>query len=889
MSELPTGTVTFLYTDIEGSTNLLQRLGPRYSDLLAHHHQLLRKAIQAWNGCEVNTQGDSFFVAFARASDALAAAVDAQRSLFEQAWSDEVAIHVRMGLHTGEPTVAGDDYVGLDVHRAARIGAAGHGGQLLISEATRILVEYDLPAGVSLRGLGEHRLKDLQHSEHIYQVDIAGLPTDFPMLKALDTNLHNLPVQLTSFIGRKRELEEIVRLLSSPSPRLLTLVGPGGTGKTRLSLQAAADVLSRFQDGTWLVELAPVSDETLLPQAVATALNVREEPGRSLQDTLVSTLRAKDLLLILDNCEHLVAASSRLADTLLRACPRLRILASSREAFGIAGEMSWPVPPLSLPDMQHLPLPEMLTHYEAVKLFIERAVAVQPTFQVTNQNAPTVAQLCLRLDGIPLAIELAVARLKVLSVDQLLSRIEGRLQLLTGGSRTALPRQQTLRALIDWSYNLLSEAERALFTRLSIFAHGWDLEAMETICIDEVLVHDLDVLDLLIQLVEKSLVVKVEEDHGTVRYRLFETLREYAREHLVERGELEVLQAKHAMYFLSLAEQAYASDLEDQVTWFQRLDVEHDNLRAALTYLRNHTSGEGSEHYLQMASALSEFWLTRMHIREGQEHLQAALAGPTSRTVYQARAFIQAGNFALIQRDLATGKTLIEQGLEIWQELGDTSAVMRGLQSLITAERLQGDYTSARQRAEELLALHLKSPVRNEEQICLTFLNIGQTSCGQHDFTAARAAYEQAHSIASSLQITYLQIFTFHGLADTALWNKEYATAITFYKRALKLAQELGEMANTMSSLEGLSMALSAQGQASIALSLAGSVMTQRTNLGFTVIPDWWETGRKQWLDIAWSTLGEEAAQSAWDAGSRMSLEAAIALLQEEIGLNNGV
>ncbi|GHO88859.1 adenylate/guanylate cyclase domain-containing protein [Dictyobacter formicarum] len=887
MPELPTGTVTFLYTDIEGSTNLLQQLGPRYSDALSHHHQLLRQAISEWHGCEVNTQGDSFFVAFARASDALSAAAAAQRALLAHAWSDTVKIYVRMGLHTGEPTLAGDDYVGLDAHRAARIGAAGHGGQILISEATRILVEYDLPKEIQLRDLGEHRLKDLQHSEHIYQVDIDGLPTEFPTLKTLGTQSHNLPIQLTSFIGRKQELKEIVRLLESPNPRLLTLVGPGGTGKTRLSLQAAAEVLPDFQDGVWLVELAPITDDQLLPQAIAITLRVREEPGRSLQNTLINFLRTKHLLLILDNCEHLVEASARLADILLHTCPKLRILASSREAFGIAGEMTWPVPPLSLPDLHHMPSPEMLTHYEAVKLFIERAVAVQPGFQMTNQNAPAVAQLCLRLDGIPLAIELAVVRLKVLNVEHILSRIEKRLQLLTGGSRTALPRQQTLRALIDWSYNLLSEAERTLFTRLSVFARGWDSEAMETICIDDHIVMDIDVLDLLIQLVDKSLVVKVEDEQGGLRYRLFETLREYAHEHLVERGELETIQEKHFTYFFSLAEQASASDLEQQATWFQHLDVEHDNLWAALGYIRTHTHGEDDERYLQIAGALSEFWLTRLHIREGQEHLTAALALPSSRSINRARALIRAGNFALIQRDLQTGKSLIEQGLEIWQELGDSAAVMRGLQSLIAAERLQGDYASARQRAEELLALHMQKAVKDEEQICLTLLNIGQASCGQHDFTAARAAYEQAHTIAATLNITYLQIFTNHGLADTALWNEEYSVAISYYKRALRLARELKEMANIMSSLEGLAMTLSVQGKAQSALYLAGAVMSQRTNLGFTVIPDWWEEGRKQRLDLAWSTLGEDEAKSAWETGSRMTLEEAITFLQGQIGLND--
>jgi len=462
MPELPSGTVTFLFTDIEGSTRLLQQLGSRYADVLAEERSLLRAAFQERDGREIDTAGDGLFVAFGRATQAVSAAAAAQRSISTHPWPEGLQVHVRMGLHTGEAVFSAGGYVGLDVHRAARICSAGHGGQILLSQTTR-----DLPAGVSIRALGSHRLKDLQHPEVVFQVIIPDLPSDFPPLKSLDRLPNNLPIQLTSFIGREREMAEIKRMLSAA--RLLTLTGSGGCGKTRLALQVAADLVGEFPDGAWLVELAALSDPALVPQAVASVLGVREESGhlqmgevgsgglpgasvsRSILTRLLDYLQSKRMLIMLDNCEHLIGACATFSDTLLRACPNLKILATSREGLGIAGETAWRVPSLSLPDAQRLGSIEAstLTQYEAVRLFIDRAVAALPAFAVTNHNAPAVAQICHRLDGIPLAIELATARVKALPVEQIAKRLDDRFRLLTGGSRTALPRQQTLRATID--------------------------------------------------------------------------------------------------------------------------------------------------------------------------------------------------------------------------------------------------------------------------------------------------------------------------------------------------------------------------------------------------------------------------------------------------------
>ena len=580
--DLPTGTVTFLFTDIEGSTHLLQQLGDDYAGVLAQHQRLLRDAFGENGGHEVDTQGDSFFIAFGGARDAAAAAIAAQRAIATHPWPEGVSLRVRMGLHTGEAAIREDGgYVGIDVHRSARICSAGHGSQILLSQATRSLIENELPEGASLQSLGEHRLKDLQHPEQIFQLSHRDLPSDFPPLKSLDDLPNNLPIQLTSFIGRESEIAEVEGLLAET--RFLTLTGSGGCGKTRLGLQVAAGLVEQFPDGVWVVELASLSDPDLVPQETASVLGVREGQSGSLMDTLLNYLKSRGMLLMLDNCEHLIDACRTLADTLLRSCPNLKILAASREALGIAGERAWRVPSLSLPDPQNLETlkASTLTQYEAVRLFIDRAVAVQSSFAVTERNASALAQLCHRLDGIPLALELAAARAKVLSVEEISARLDDRFRLLTGGSRTALPRQQTLRSAIDWSYNQLSEKERVLFNRTSVYMGGWTLAAAEAICAGGE-IEEYNILDLLTSLVDKSLVVTKEEE-GRTRYYLLETVRQYARDKLLESGEGVDLRNHHLEWYLDLAERSEPGLRgPDQVEWQKRLEIEHDNLRTAL-------------------------------------------------------------------------------------------------------------------------------------------------------------------------------------------------------------------------------------------------------------------------------------------------------------------
>ena len=667
MSSLPSGTVTFLFTDIEGSTRLAREFPETWESSRSRHHQILREAIESNNGFVFQIIGDAFCAAFHKAGDALKAAVKAQQGLQSEEWGDCV-IRVRMGIHTGEAEVKGNEYEGyLTLSLVQRIMSAGYGGQILVSQATESLLRGQLSDGVTFRDMEEHKFKGIPYPVRVYQVIAPGLPTDFPPLQVVDVIPNNLPTQLTSFIGREKEVADVKRLLVNT--HLLTLIGPGGTGKTRLALQAAQELLETFPQGVWLVELAPISDAALVARTTAAALNLPAEVHRPAIDMLCDYLRDKELLIILDNCEHLVDACARMVDRLLHAAPKLRILASSREALGIAGEVSYRVPSLELPDVKTPPTVESLNQYEAVRLFIDRAVAALPTFTVTNDNAPAVAQICHRLDGIPLAIELAAAKVRALSVDQIAKRIDDRFRLLTGGSRTALERHQTLRATLDWSYNLLPEREQVLFRRLSIFINGWTLEAAESVCSNDLIPQE-DIFDLLEQLVNKSLVI-AEEWHSETRYRMLETMRQYANEKLIEAGEGEAIRDKHLEYFLSLAETAEPRLIRpEQLEWLDRLEAEHENMRAALEWSLGY---ERPEYALHLTAALGTFWHMHCYWKEGAKWLERALAksmeNPAVREkTARARALIQETILADNLDNREKMKTSAEASLALCEE-----------------------------------------------------------------------------------------------------------------------------------------------------------------------------------------------------------------------------
>jgi len=517
MPTIPTGTITFLFTDIEGSTRLWEQYPAQMQLALARHDALLRQAIEQNSGYVFKTVGDAFCAAFSTAKNALLATIHIQTALVAEPWPVEIRqIRVRMGLHTGVAEEREGDYFGQTLNRVARLQAVAYGGQILVSTVTRELVANLLPEGCYLLDLGEHRLKDLANPEQIFQLAIPGLPSEFPPLKTSNTYPNNLPPSTTSFIGREIEIAKIKALLITS--RLVTLTGAGGIGKTRLSQTVAQELLTTFKDGIWLVELAPLADPALVVQAVAHALKLSEKPGQLLLTTLLERLKTNNILLLLDNCEHLIESCARLVTELLADCPNLKILTTSREGLNVRGERLYRVPSLGVPpagnQTQPLNTIENLTRYEAVRLFIERAQAVNSQFQLTEKNSKTVAEICRRLDGIPLALELAAVRVKALSVEQIAKRLIDRFRLLTGGNRTDLPRQQTLRALIDWSYDLLDEKEQVLWQRLSIFAGGWTLEAAEKVCTGEP-IEEWEVLDLLTQLVEKSLVVTEGENVAT--------------------------------------------------------------------------------------------------------------------------------------------------------------------------------------------------------------------------------------------------------------------------------------------------------------------------------------------------------------------------------------
>ncbi|HJT60009.1 MAG TPA: adenylate/guanylate cyclase domain-containing protein, partial [Ktedonobacteraceae bacterium] len=778
MRELPTGTITLLFTDIDGSTRLLQQVGHRYDDILTECRQILRAAFHHWNGYEVDTQGDAFFVAFTRASDAVCAAVEMQRALAVHPWPDGATVRVRMGLHTGEPQRSAEGYVGLDVHRAARIMSAAHGGQVLLSQTTRDLVQYNLPDGVHLRDLGELRLKDLQRPSRLFQLAIVDLPANFPPLKALDTHPNNLPIQLTSLIGREKEMAAIERLLAREDVRLLTLTGPGGTGKTRLGLQVAAEVSDRFQEGVYFVNLAPITDPALVIPTIAQTLDLKETGGQPPLDQLKTFLHERQLLLVLDNFEQVASAALYVAD-LLATCPRLKVIVTSRMVLHVQAEQEFAVPPLAVPDPKQLPNLVTLSQYEAVALFISRAQAARPEFQVTNANAPAVAEICARLDGLPLAIELAAARIKLLPPQALLARLNQRLVLLTGGARDVPARQQTLRNTIEWSYQLLNEEEQRLFRQLSVFVGGWQLSAAEALC-QEIGQADLDVLNTLLALLDNSLIQSSEKGAEEPRFLMLQTVREFGLEKLTASGELATTRLAHAHYFLTLAEQA-EPELHgpNQAIWLARLEREHDNLREALEWALAQVRDEQAAEYreigmhlkgqrqpslwtddqqaaerqeigMRLSAALREFWLILGHYREARTFLERALTvSEEARPTLRARVLRAIASVADCQGDIDRIEVAAKLSLALSRELEDTCGIAESLGSLAAAAWFRGKIVEAISLHEEQVRLLRQVGEPGEVAAALFPLaehvsTHGEYARGQTLFEEALALFRQA-------------------------------------------------------------------------------------------------------------------------------------------------
>ena len=919
MADLPTGTVTFLFTDIEGSVKMWERDAPAMQVALARHDEILEQSIEERGGYIFKTVGDAFCAAFPTASNALEATLVAQQALLGEGWKDTQPLKVRMALHTGAAEERDGDYLGPPVNRVARLLSIGHGGQVLISLPTSELVRDHLPAGVGIRDLGERRLKDLLRPERVFQLTAPDLPSEFPPLRTLEGRTNNLPLQPTPLGGREREVAEVTQRLLSSGTRLLTLTGPGGTGKTRLALQAAADLLEEFEEVAFFVSLAALTDPELVTSAIAAPLGVFEAADRPLEEGIKEYLREKKVLLILDNFEQVLEGAQFVAQ-LLSACPGLEILATSRIPLGLYGEKEYLVPPLSLPDPERLPSLERLTQYEAVRLFIERAQDARPDFLVTNDNAATVAEICARLDGLPLAIELAAARVKVLGPQKMLDRLSDRLKLLARGARDLPERQRTLRASMEWSHALLEEGEKILFARLSVFAGGRTLEGIEAVCATEGSLP-IDVLDGVESLVDKSLLREEEGPGGEPRFVMLETVHEYATEKLEESGEAEELRTRHAQYFLALAEEA-EPELKGprQFEWIERLEAEHDNMRAAFSWLFEVGDIELG---LRLAGALRRFWHVRGYFDEGRRRLEQALA-KNSRTsaAARAKALDAVGGLAHDQGDIARAAAAAREGLKLSARADTESRRVASFKRTlgITAER-EGDYERATELHEESLALYRET--EDKWSIAASLISLGNVLVARDEHERAKELYREAlilsresgdpdqyatglanlgyehllegdHEQATALNEEAARLYRDRGsrgglvyaldnLAWAALVRGDHERARALHEETLALCRELGDKLIGSESLEGLACAAATRGEDERSARLFGTASA----LGYQQAPA--ESAlREPYLADARSRLGETAWNAAWAEGQAMTFEEGVSYALGERPLLSG-
>ena len=801
---LPAGTVTLLLTDVEGSTRLWEADADAMEPALARHDAIILEAVTGHGGTLLKHkgEGDSAFAVFPRATSALGAALAIQRVLAGEHWPAGLELRVRIAIHTTEVELRDGDYFGPGVNRTARLRGVAHGGQVVVSQATAEVVRDRLPEGASLVDLGPHRLPDLGRPEVVFALAHPDLASGFPPLRSLEALPNNLPIQLTSFIGHEQEMVELKGSLGID--RLVTLTGAAGCGKTRLALQVGAEVLDSYADGVWFIDLAPLADPELLTQQVATTLGVREafrstlidalestaQPPRPLIDLITEHLRSKDLLLILDNCEHLLETAAELAGRLLRSAPGLQILATSREALGVAGEASWRVRSLSVPDPAQLSSPETLGSYEAVQLFVDRARSRLGTFDLSSGDAPAVAQICRRLDGIPLAIELAAARVEVLSAEELATRLDDRFRLLTGGSRTGLERHQTLRAAVDWSYDALSKSERALLERLSVFAGGCTLEAAEEVCARGEVDKEA-VLDLLAQLVGKSLVV-TDRRATEARYGLLETIRQYAREKLLASGESEGARDRHLQWCLALAARAERGVWgSEQTTWFDVLESEEDNLRQALDWT---ITAQEAESALQLVVALGRFWMVRGRSKEGSRWLREALALDASDRPYlRAQALTQAGMVAMTyEGDVQTARLCASEALGLFRDLGVRRGIFWSLHSMAVLSVAEGNLKEATDYADE--ALEVARSTGHEQSVAYALLVRGSVALASSDHLAAQTLQAEALPIFRRIddKTGVVQALLMRGAA--AAGTRQYASATQAYQECLELSRHIGNL-----------------------------------------------------------------------------------------------
>lgn len=846
--------MTLLFTDIEGSTRLVQELGDEYAPLLEEHHRRVRGGVANHGGVEVDVQGDGFLVAFERADDAVAAAIEIQRAL-----ADLEQIRVRSGIHTGQPRHSGSGYVGVDVHRAARISGAAHGGQILISQTTRDLVEAEV------RDLGEHRLKDLGHAQRIYQVLAAGLEVEFPPPQTLENRLTNLPAQPTPLIGRERELSATTELIRRPDVRLVTLTGTGGSGKTRLALQTAAELIDDFPGGVFFVTLEAVEDPALVLPTIAQTLGVNETGAQALTGVLIDFLGDRRALLLLDNLEQLLEAGPSLLE--LMAPTQVKLLVTSRAPLRLSGEHEYQVPPLRLPDLQALPDVEALSQYESVALFIERAQAVRGDFVVTDENAPAIAEICTRLDGLPLAIELAAARVRLLTPQAMLERLGQRLELLTSGARDLPSRQQTLRGAIDWSYELLSDSEQRLFARLAVFAGG-RLDAAEVVC--EARLDDLEAL------LENNLLRQEERPDGEPRFSMLETIREYSSERLRESGESEEMSRRHCEYVLGWAEPRASARLLGELHGTYLLEEEeHENVRAALTWARE--TGQ-TDVELRLAAAMRFYWGAGGYLSEGRAWLDDALArAGAAPTLLSAEAMHAAAQLAWRQGDEPATQKLAEAALPVLEEHGDGHLVAATLSTLAIAAQLRGDHEAEAPLLDRAEAVYRE--LGNDRGLASLLTNRGYTLLVLDDPAGAEVFLRQALELVPDDDSWAGIVLVNLGLAQFG--QGRFDEAEDSFRAGLAAANLGRERESMFYALEGLANVAAAQDDDLRAARLWSTSEEIRERTGAKLSRAEQEV-HDRIVPKARKRAGEAAFNRAWAEARLLSEEQAVALGLEE-------
>jgi predicted ATPase/class 3 adenylate cyclase len=913
----PSGTVTMLMTDIEGSTRLWEEYPEEMAIALRRHDEILRRSIEEQEGHVVKTIGDAFHAAFANATGATMAAIEAQRVLGAENWPSPISLRVRMAIHTGHCEERDGDYFGPAVNRAARLEAIAHGGQVLLSEATAALVREGIPEDCSLIDLGEHRLKDLGRPEHVFQISAPGLEPSFPALRSLDNPEleHNLPIQLTSFVGREKEISEVHRLVDDS--RLVTLVGPGGSGKTRLSLQVGADLVDGSGDGVWFADLSVLDADGQVARKVAIVLGVREEAGRPLLETLVESLQYQDLLLVLDNCEHVIDAAAKLAERIVRHCPKVHVLATSREPLAVSGERVYRVPPLGLPEPSDAgPLdPETLAGSEAVRLFVERAREHRPEFTLDAANARSVDSVCRHLDGIPLALELAAARVRSMSVEEVEGHLGQRFRLLSSRSRTAVARQQTLEGAIAWSYELLNDPEKLLFACLSVFPATFDLPATKSVCSTAAELDEFDVVDLLESLVDKSL-VQTEQGPSDLRYRMLETIAQYAADHLAEAaaGATERANEAHALYYLGFVEEA-APFLTGsrQFEWMKRIEVDYDNVRTALSFLASNP-GHGSE-ALRMVGALRSFWSTGLGGNRGKARdlAMAALAHPEAQSATKERSesLLNLGSLHEYMGEVDAAQSSYEAGLAIAEEIGDLALVADHLCRLAVVFYRRGEYGEAKDTAAQALemadaigdpnlqalaygsmagaesvddhdaarlhygeALRLYELAGNAWGVSRMYNNLGDLEISGGNVAAARSALEAALEWAVSPEFRAVEMAN---LALVHMLEGDPESAGSNYRDALRQLVRLGVFVHVPYILLGLAMCSGASGDEERSAGLHGAADAMVEAQGQPWEPT--EAGlREKALAALRRRMGRSAFEAAYAQGLQMNGPDAVAL-----------